>query len=204
MNGPQIILLGLMGAGKTSVGRELSRRLQIPFTDLDHLIEQQQGRRIPEIFAADGEQAFREIEHAALDCALQECPGVLALGGGAAMDPRSQTLLAGHPVVWLDVDERTARRRIGHGRGRPMLTGPDPMARWRELAAQRDPVHRKLARWRVDAGHGAASAVARAIIETMGRSTAPTQKHSADHRPEPNSDPTTGLRITPSHEEETS
>lgn len=167
MTGPLAILIGPMAAGKTSVGRSLASRCQVPFADLDALIVQADGRSIPEIFAADGEAAFRELEAEVLARALQEHPGVLSLGGGAPLHPASAKLLRGRPVVLLEVAERVARRRLAHGAGRPLLQGPDPMARWRELAAERGPLYRELATCRVDSGHGSPAHLARTIIRNL-------------------------------------
>ena len=123
MTGPLAILIGPMAAGKTSVGRALASRLEVPFADLDALIVEADGRSIPEIFAADGENTFRELEAATLARALLEHPGILSLGGGAPMHPASAERLRGGPVIWLDVDEAIAARRLAHGSGRPLLQG---------------------------------------------------------------------------------
>ncbi|MGP5087338.1 shikimate kinase [Brachybacterium tyrofermentans] len=170
MSGPAVILLGPMGAGKTSVGRELAARLDVPFDDLDAMIVAEAGRPIPAIFESEGEAGFRELEAAVLERALASCRGVLSLGGGAPLHPASRERLRGGPVVLLEIDERTATSRIGRGHGRPMLAGgADPMVRWRELARARGPVYRELARWSVDTGRGSAAYVARAITDMMGR-----------------------------------
>ena len=181
MTGPLAILIGPMAAGKTSVGRALASRLEVPFADLDALIVEADGRSIPEIFAADGEAGFRELEARTLARALAEHPGVLSLGGGAPLHPDSRRRLQGAPVIWLDVDETIAARRISHGAGRPMLQGEDPMARWRELAVDRAPCYRELAALRIDSGHGSPSRVARAILRVLRDSprTAETPRTSA-------------------------
>ncbi len=179
MTGPLAILIGPMAAGKTSVGRALSARLGVPFADLDALIVEADGRPIPEIFATDGEPAFRELEAAVLARALEEREGVLSLGGGAPLHPASRERLRGAPVILLEVDERIAARRIAHGAGRPMLQGEDPMARWRQLAAERGPRYRELAAFRVDAGTGTPSRVAREILGALrGDSTTTPEKET--------------------------
>ena len=167
MTGPRAILMGPMAAGKTSVGRALASRLGVAFADLDALIVEADGRTIPEIFAAEGEPAFRELEAAVLARVLTQHTGVLALGGGAPMHPASGELLRGRPVILLEVEEAVAARRLAHGRGRPMLSGQDPMARWRELAELRDPTYRELAAYRIDSGHGSSAHVARAIARVL-------------------------------------
>jgi len=165
--GPVAVLIGPMAAGKTSVGRALAARLGVPFADLDALIVQETGRSIPDIFRLEGEQAFRDREAAALVRALAHQRGVLSLGGGAPMHPRAAGTLAQRPVVLLEIDERTAARRLARGVGRPMLEGTDPVARWRELAASRAETYRGLATHRVDAGRGSPAQVARAIIDAL-------------------------------------
>lgn len=167
MTGPLAILIGPMAAGKTSVGRALAARLDVPFADLDALIVEADGRSIPEIFAADGEGAFRELEAEVLARALREHPGVLSLGGGAPLHPASRELLRGAPVIFLDIDESIAARRIAHGTGRPMLEGPDPMSRWRQLATERGPSYRDLAALHIDSGHGTPARVARSILRAL-------------------------------------
>lgn len=174
MTGPIVILLGPMGAGKTAVGRELAARLQVGFADLDDLIVTGDGRSIPEIFAADAESGFRRIESETLARALAEHHGVLSLGGGAVMHPASREMLRERRVVLLEIDEHVAAHRIGRGHGRPMLAArEDPMVRWRQLAAERGPVYREVARWRVDAGRGTPAAVARAITDTLQQDLLP-------------------------------
>lgn len=167
MTGPLAILIGPMAAGKTSVGRALASRLGVGFVDLDALIVAEAGRSIPEIFAAQGEPAFRALEADVLARTLREHDGVLSLGGGAPVHPASAELLRGRPVVLLEVDEQVAGRRLARGAGRPMLAGEDPLARWRELAALRGESYRDLAVCRVDSGHGSPAYVARTIITSL-------------------------------------
>ena len=120
-----IVLVGFMGAGKTTVGRLLAAELGLPFTDLDTAIEEQQGRTVQEIFAAGGEAAFRALEHQTLARLLAGPDLVLALGGGAAEDPGSQRLLREVQVVYLEVGYDEALRRVGGDSRRPMLRRPD-------------------------------------------------------------------------------
>jgi len=167
VTGPLAILMGPMGAGKTSVGRALANQLGVEFSDLDTLIVEADGRTIPEIFAAEGEPAFRELEAAVLARALTERTGVLALGGGAPLHPDSGELLRGRPVILLEVEEAVAARRLARGTGRPLLEGHDPMARWRQLARERGPTYRELAACLIDAGQGRPAHVARTIVRTL-------------------------------------
>ena len=119
-----IVLVGFMGSGKTTVGRRLAQHLHLPFVDLDDRIEAAEGRPISDIFAQDGEPAFRDIEHRALGLALSG-DGVLALGGGAYVQPRNRDLLRGRAtVIWLDVPLEDALRRVAPAGHRPLAKDP--------------------------------------------------------------------------------
>ena len=145
-----IVLIGFMGAGKSTVGKLLARRLDLLFRDADKTIEVEQGRSIPEIFAADGEDAFRRIETETITRLLSEGEGVLALGGGALGSAQVRQALAGHDVVWLDIAYTEALRRVGGDDGRPMLSRTDLP----ELYAQRQAAYREAATVRVPTGGG--------------------------------------------------
>ena len=135
---PNIILTGFMGTGKTAVGREVAARLGRPFVDLDDLIVQRAGKSIPEIFAQDGEPAFRALEAAV--CGEMAAPAglVIATGGGAVVNPANrEALAAGGTVICLETDLETILQRVGRGDDRPMLASPDRVARIRELLAAR-------------------------------------------------------------------
>jgi shikimate kinase len=119
-----IVLVGFMGAGKTTVGHLLAGQLGLPFTDSDHVIEHKAGRPVRQIFAEDGEPAFRALEHQVI-AALLDGPGlVLALGGGAAEHPRTRQQLSAAQVVYLHVSYEQALARVGGDPGRPMLARP--------------------------------------------------------------------------------
>ena len=122
-----IVLAGFMGAGKTTVGQSLAAKLGVPFLDSDQVIESRAGRAIREIFAADGEPAFRSLERDVIADLLAGPPVVLALGGGAVGDPATRTLLAhgDTAVVYLRVAYEEALARVGGDGGRPMLARPD-------------------------------------------------------------------------------
>ena len=134
-----IVLIGFMGAGKTTIGRLLAAELVLPFADSDEVIERRAGRLIREIFAEDGEAAFRALEHRVIAELLDGPDLVLALGGGAAEHPQTRGMLASHPhaqVVYLQVGYAQALRRVGGDGGRPMLARPDlPALYERRLAA---------------------------------------------------------------------
>lgn len=141
-----IAVVGFMGAGKTTVGRLLAAKLGLPFADSDHVIEEQAGRPIRRIFAEDGEPAFRDLEHAIIAGLLAGPDTVLALGGGAASHPVTQSLLTNVPVVYLRVSYEAAMARVGGDKGRPMLARPDV----RSLYAQRQALYARVATVTVD------------------------------------------------------
>jgi shikimate kinase len=121
-----IVLVGFMGAGKTTVGTLLAGRLGLPFTDSDQVIEQRAGRPVRQIFAEDGEPAFRALEHEVIAELLDGPPIVLALGGGAAEHPQTRNKLATAQVVYLHVSYAQALQRVGGDPGsRPLLARPD-------------------------------------------------------------------------------
>ena len=120
-----IVLVGFMGAGKTTVGTLLAARLGLPFTDSDQVIEQRAGRPVRQIFAEDGEPAFRALEHQVIAELLDGPPIVLALGGGAPEHPQTRNKLANAQVVYLHVSYAQALQRVGGDQGRPLLARPD-------------------------------------------------------------------------------
>jgi len=119
-----IVLIGFMGAGKTTVGRLLAARLGLPFADTDVVIEQQAGRPIREIFATEGEPGFRALEHQVTAGLLAGPQAVLALGGGAVQHPATRRALGGHDVVYLEVGYAESMDRVGRDEFRPMLRNP--------------------------------------------------------------------------------
>ena len=138
-----IVLVGPMGAGKSSIGRRVARALGIPFTDTDTLVVRDHGP-IAELFAAEGEPRFREIERAAVQEALTT-GGVVALGGGAVLDADTRHDLAAHHVVLLTVSPQIVRSRI-QGASRPLLAdGGDPVARWETIMRSRGALYAEVA-----------------------------------------------------------
>jgi shikimate kinase len=144
MSGPAAVLIGPPGAGKTTVGLLAAALLGAVFLDTDDVVGLAAGKPVSDIFITDGEPAFRELERAAVASSLAGHSGVLALGGGAVMDPATQDLLAGQRVVYLATGFAAAAHRTGLDAPRPLLIG-NPRTRLRELLAERLPVYEGLA-----------------------------------------------------------
>ncbi|MBY8342108.1 shikimate kinase [Streptomyces spinosirectus] len=133
-----------MGVGKSTVGRLLAERLGAGYRDTDDDIVAEQGRTIAEIFVDEGESAFRAMEKAAVRKALAEHDGILALGGGAILDPDTRALLAGARVVYLSMDVEEAVKRTGLNTARPLLA-VNPRKQWRELMEARRALYEEVA-----------------------------------------------------------
>ncbi|WP_329407903.1 shikimate kinase [Streptomyces sp. NBC_00704] len=136
MSGPRVVLVGPMGVGKSTVGQLLAERLGVAYRDTDDDIVADAGRAIAEIFVDEGEDAFRAMEKRAVRRALTEHDGVLALGGGAILDPDTRGLLAGQCVLYLAMDVEEAVKRTGLNAARPLLA-VNPRKQWRELMEAR-------------------------------------------------------------------
>ena len=137
-----ITLVGLMGVGKSSVGRRLANALDLPFKDADVEIEAAAGRSIPDIFAEMGEPAFREGERRVITRLLEDPPHVLATGGGAFITPETRALIKERSIsVWLKADLEVLVRRVGRKDNRPLITGKDPLEVLTDLAAVRYPIY---------------------------------------------------------------
>lgn len=150
---PVAVIIGMMGAGKTRVGKEVAHIMDLPFADADVEIQHDIGMGIPEFFEREGEPAFRKVEADLIADMLEDFDGIFSLGGGAPMTPSTQRALAeyidrGGRVVYLDADPAEAMERANRGGGRPMLNG-DADARWKKLYKERDPVFRRVANVRV-------------------------------------------------------
>jgi shikimate kinase len=155
-----------MGAGKTTVGRLLARAWGVTARDTDEDVERAEGRTISDIFVDDGEQAFRALERAAVADALASHDGVLALGGGAVLDPATRERLAGHDVVFLRVGLADAVRRVGLGTSRPLLLG-NVRGRIKALLDERTPVYESVATMVVDTDGRSPEDVAEEIIAAL-------------------------------------
>lgn len=174
MTGPgprlPVVLIGPPGAGKTTIGRALAEVIGVAFHDTDSAIEADQGCSISDIFVLDGEPAFRALERAEVARAVAEERGVVALGGGAPIDPATQEVLADSTVVFLDVGIADAAKRVGFDGSRPLLA-INPRATWTKLMNERRPTYDRLATLRIDtAGRDVADVVAE-IVERLGAAT---------------------------------
>ncbi|MEU0551773.1 shikimate kinase [Micromonospora sp. NPDC005979] len=141
---PVVVLVGVPGCGKTTVGQALAASLGVEFRDTDADIEQMAGKSIPEIFIDEGEEHFRALERAAVAAALASGTGVLALGGGAVLAEENRAALVGHRVVHLSVELPDAVKRVGLGAGRPLLA-INPRATLKHLMDQRKPLYAEVA-----------------------------------------------------------
>jgi len=160
-----IYFVGLMGAGKTTVGRQLARRLGRDFLDSDHEIVERTGVPVSTIFEIEGEDGFRRREAQAI-AELTAVPGiVLATGGGAVLNPENRRHLRDTGwVVYLNVPPALLHERTRHDRNRPLLRVADPLARLEELYAQRDPLYRETAHFIVDGGRLVASGIVQLLL----------------------------------------
>lgn len=157
-----LVLVGPMGAGKTSIGRRVARDLGESFTDTDKVVVREHGP-IPALFAEHGEAHFRALERAAVVEALA-AGGVVALGGGAILDAATRADLSRHRVVLLTVAPGIVASRIG-GDDRPLLQGEDPVAHWNRIWAERRPVYESIADATFDTSSGPLAGVVARIVE---------------------------------------
>lgn len=163
---PRVVLVGPMGAGKSTVARRLGEHWGLGVRDTDQDIEVLAGKPVSEIFVDDGEEHFRALEVAAVAAALVEHDGVLALGGGAVLAPATQEALRGHAVVYLEVGVADAVKRVGLGHGRPLLLG-NVRARVMKLLEERAPIYTAVATITVDTNGRTPDDVAAEIIRRV-------------------------------------
>jgi len=162
-----IVLVGLMGVGKTTVGRRLAKRLGVPFVDADAEIEKAAGCRIPDIFECFGETAFRDGERRVICRLLENPPHVLATGGGAFMNAETRARIKEAAIsVWLKADIETLVNRTSRRDDRPLLKKGDPREILTNLAAERDPFYAE-ADFIVESSDGPHEDVVEAIIEAL-------------------------------------
>lgn len=164
-----MVLVGPPGSGKSTVGAALATLLGLPLHDTDAAIEVAQGRTIYDIFVEDGEPTFRALERAEVARAVAEEGGVLALGGGAPVDPSTEAVLAGQTVVFLDVGIADASKRVGFDQSRPLLA-VNPRASWVRLMNERRPVYERVSTHRVDTAGRTPDDIAAEIAGLLGQS----------------------------------
>ncbi|MBV9883856.1 MAG: shikimate kinase [Sphingomonadaceae bacterium] len=162
-----IALIGMMGAGKSTVGRRLAKRLRLPFVDADEEIEKAAGLSIAEMFERYGEPYFRDGERRVLARLIDGPPRVIATGGGAFIDPETRALMLARCIaVWLDVEVGILAERVGRRDTRPLLKGQDPRERLQALAELRNPVYAE-AHIRVRSGDAAHEHTVQKIIAAL-------------------------------------
>jgi shikimate kinase len=160
-----IYLIGLPGAGKSTVGRQLARRLQLPFVDSDQVIEARLGCSIRAFFERAGEPAFRDLEEAVIDELTRSGPCVLSTGGGAVLRPANrQHLRERGRVFYLRCAPEELFRRLRHDQTRPLLQVADPLQRLRDLYAQRDPLYRETAHHVIETGRPSVALLVHTIL----------------------------------------
>jgi shikimate kinase len=164
-----IVLIGLMGVGKTTVGRRLAARLRLPFADADAEIERAAGMSVSEIFARFGEPYFRDGERRVIRRLVDGKPKVIATGGGAFLQPDTRALILSQATaVWLRAAPEILAERVRRRDTRPLLRGRDPLEVLRDLAAQRDPVYAE-APIHVASCRAPHEATVTAILRAIGR-----------------------------------
>jgi shikimate kinase len=170
-----LVLIGMMGVGKSSVGRRLALRLGRPFVDTDKLVEERAGKSVPEIFADDGEPVFRALEADVVGTVLDSATwAVVAFGGGAVLDPHTRDRARERAlVVWLQASPRELARRVSasqlrSGVARPLLAEGPPEATLGAIAAERDECYRAAAHVLIDTAGRSPGQVATTVLRTIG------------------------------------
>lgn len=160
-----VSLIGLPGSGKSTVGRQLARRLHLPFVDSDHAIEERLGCSIREYFEREGEERFRDVEEEVLDELTQHHRGVLSTGGGAVLRPANRKHLRERgQVVYLKSSPDELFRRLRHDVNRPLLQVADPLGRLRNLYEVRDPLYSETAHFTLETGRPSVATLVNMIV----------------------------------------
>jgi shikimate kinase len=191
-----VVIVGPPGAGKTTVGRALARRMGLPFTDIDALIVERAGKSIADMFTEDGEDVFRALERAVVAEALGSTDGVLALGVGSVLAAVTRERLRGHRVVHLTVGLADGIRRTGMSGARPLLAGVNPRATFKALLDARAPLYREVATCEIDTSRRSANQVVRAVLEAIGEASADSA--GLLDEPTPHDEPTHDEPLLPS------
>ena len=160
-----ITLIGMPGGGKSTVGRHLSRRLNVDFVDADQAVEQRIGCSIKQFFEREGEASFRDVESAVLDELATHSSGVIATGGGAVLREANRKVLRERTtVIYLRSTPEELFRRLRHDTKRPLLQVADPLARLRDLYSQRDPLYRETAHFIIETGRPSVPSLVNMIL----------------------------------------
>ncbi len=164
----RLFLVGPMGAGKSTIGRQVATLLRMEFEDSDHEIQRRTGVDIPTIFDFEGEEGFRKREKAVIEDLTQKDAIVLATGGGAVLDPDNRRNLSSRGyVVYLHCTPEQQYERTARDKNRPLIKTEDPLARLRELMEERDPLYRATADLVVTTEKRSAQSVAREIVRRL-------------------------------------
>jgi len=164
-----LVLVGVPGAGKSTVGKLLAEELNIPFVDTDEAIEASAGKSVSDIFITDGEPAFRELEARVIANELQSPEVVLSLGGGALGSDSTRERLKGHTVIWLQTTLAHAVARVGMNRNRPLLLG-NVRGQLAELMTAREPIYREAATLTIDTSELSPAEVVAQIVAQLPES----------------------------------
>ena len=165
---PVAVRIGPPGAGKSTIGKRVAQALEVEIFDTDIAIEERSGRTIPDIFEQDGEQAFRELEEQVVLDTLRTRGGVVSLGGGAILSPRTRAALLEHCVVYLEISVAEGLRRT-RATSRPILAGEDPRKKYQDLMRHRRPLYREVADIRVRTEGRSPARVAQAVVDHLAR-----------------------------------
>jgi len=165
---PKIVLIGPMGAGKTTVGSEVAKKLHCSFADSDQLIEADQGKSISEIFIEDGEPHFRLVEESIVIDALLAEEGVLSLGGGAVTNDATRRAIASNAAkkIFLDISLSAVSPRVGFDSARPLLM-VNPRQKWAELMNARRPIYESLADLKIDVSEKSVEEIVSEIVDSL-------------------------------------
>lgn len=163
---PIVVLVGLPGAGKSTIGRRLARALNTELVDSDELIERATGKACGAVFSELGEPAFRELEATHVAEALKSS-GVVSLGGGSVLTESTRELLKGHNVVWIDVPVEEGIRRTANERSRPVLQAADPAEHYRNLVKVRTPLYEEVATYRLRTNNRSPQQVVAAVLHHL-------------------------------------
>jgi shikimate kinase len=163
-----LVLVGLPGSGKTTVGRQLARRLHLPFVDSDQAIEHRLGCSVREYFEREGEDRFRDLESEVLADLCQNHQGVLSTGGGSVLRPINRDRLRQHgQVFYLRSSAEEVFRRLRNDQNRPLLQVADPQLRLRELFEVRDPLYRAAAHYVIETGRPNVATLVNMIVSQL-------------------------------------